>query len=60
MELLAEQLKRGYDVDEPEGKLGPKTRAAVRKFQKDQQLRVTGQLDSETMAKLRAGKHEAL
>jgi peptidoglycan hydrolase-like protein with peptidoglycan-binding domain len=50
---------RGYDVDEPDGKLGPKTRAAVRKFQKDEGLKVTGRLDTETMERLKAGKHES-
>ena len=51
--------ERGYEVDEPEGTLGPKTHAAVRKFQKDEKLPVTGRLDAETMTRLRAGAHES-
>jgi hypothetical protein len=31
----------------------------VRKFQKDEGLRVTGRLDTETMERLRAGKQES-
>src|SRR5688572_12484458 len=50
--------ERGYEVDEPNGKLGPKTHAAVRAFQKSEGLPVTGWLDKETMTRLRAGKHE--
>jgi peptidoglycan hydrolase-like protein with peptidoglycan-binding domain len=51
--------ERGYEVDEPDGKLGPKTHAAVRAFQKAEGLPVTGRLDKDTMTRLRAGKHES-
>jgi peptidoglycan hydrolase-like protein with peptidoglycan-binding domain len=51
--------ERGYDVGEPDGKLGRKTRVAVRKFQQDEGLQVTGRLDQETMTRLQAGKKEA-
>ena len=47
---------KGYEVGDADGKLGPKTRAAVQAFQKDEGLRVTGRLDTETMARLRSGK----
>ena len=47
---------KGYDVGEVDGQLGPKTRAAIQAFQKDEGIRVTGRLDSGTMARLRAGK----
>ncbi len=47
---------RGYDVGEPDGRMGPKTRAAVQKFQKDESLEVTGRLDPPTLARLRSGK----
>jgi peptidoglycan hydrolase-like protein with peptidoglycan-binding domain len=50
---------RGYDIGEPDGMLGPKTRAAVRAFQKDEGLKVTGRLDAETMKRLEAGKQES-
>jgi N-acetylmuramoyl-L-alanine amidase len=47
----------GYDVGPVDGHLGPKTRAALRRFQQDQGLpAVTGQLDSATEAALIA-KH---
>ena len=47
---------KGYEIGDVDGKLGPKTRAGVQAFQKDEGLRVTGRLDGETMARLRAGK----
>ena len=47
---------KGYEIGDVDGKLGPKTRAAVQAFQKDEGIRVTGRLDKETMARLRAGK----
>ena len=50
--------ERGYDIGEPDGALGPKTHAAVRTFQKDEGLEVTGRLDAETMRRLEAGKHQ--
>jgi peptidoglycan hydrolase-like protein with peptidoglycan-binding domain len=50
---------KGYDAGEPDGKLGRKTHAAVRAFQKDEGLKVTGRLDPETMERLRAGKQES-
>jgi peptidoglycan hydrolase-like protein with peptidoglycan-binding domain len=47
---------KGYDIGDVDGKLGPKTRAAVQAFQKDERIRVTGRLDTDTMARLRAGQ----
>ena len=47
---------KGYEVGDVDGKLGPKTRAAVKAFQKDEGLPVTGRLDTGTMARLRSGK----
>lgn len=47
---------RGYDAGDADGRMGPKTRAAVRKFQKDEGLEVTGRLDAPTLARLRSGK----
>lgn len=51
--------ERGYDIGEPDGRLGPTTRAAVLKFQKDEGLKASGRLDVETMARLKAGAKEA-
>lgn len=42
----------GYHLGEPDGKLGPSTTAALKKFQTDRHLPVTGKLDSITLAAL--------
>jgi photosystem II stability/assembly factor-like uncharacterized protein len=46
----------GYHLGEPDGKSGPATTAAVKKFQGDRHLPVTGKLDSITLAALGVGK----
>src|SRR5215813_3548709 len=46
----------GYQLGEPDGKSGPATTVAVKKFQGDRQLPVTGKLDSITLAALGVGK----
>jgi photosystem II stability/assembly factor-like uncharacterized protein len=46
----------GYHLGEPDGKPGPETTAAVKKFQGDRHLPVTGKLDSITLAALGVGK----
>lgn len=43
---------KGYDPGEVDGAMGPKTRAAVRDFQKKEGLRVTGRIDPATVGKL--------
>ncbi len=56
----AEQVKaaqqalkdKGHDPGAVDGKMGPKTQAAVRNFQSKEGLKATGRLDSETRAKL--------
>lgn len=42
MEIQDSLNRLGYDVGEPDGKLGRQTRKAIRDFQKKQDLRVTG------------------
>jgi photosystem II stability/assembly factor-like uncharacterized protein len=42
----------GYHLGEPDGKLGPTTTAALKKFQTDRHLPVTGKLDAITLAAL--------
>jgi len=42
----------GYHLGEPDGKPGPETTVAVKKFQVDRHLPVTGKLDSITLAVL--------
>lgn len=46
----------GYHLGEPDGKPGPATTAALKKFQTDRHLPVTGKLDSITVAALGIGK----
>lgn len=56
----AEQVKaaqqalkdKGHDPGAVDGKMGPKTQAAVRDFQSKEGLKATGRLDNETRAKL--------
>jgi len=43
---------KGYDAGATDGAMGPRTRAALRNFQKAEGLRATGQLDAETRSKL--------
>ena len=45
-------IDAGYHLGEPDGKPGPTTTAALKKFQTDRHLPVTGRLDSITMAAL--------
>lgn len=42
----------GYDVGTPDGSMGPRTRKAIREFQKQYGLKVTGRLDNVTLAEL--------
>lgn len=43
----------GYQVGQVDGAMGPRTRAAIRAFQKDFRLKKSGKLDSDTLAKLK-------
>jgi peptidoglycan hydrolase-like protein with peptidoglycan-binding domain len=43
---------KGHDPGEVDGKMGPKTQAAVRDFQSKEGLTASGRLDAETMSKL--------
>ncbi len=47
--------ERGHDPGEVDGALGPRTRAALREFQKKEGLRVTGRPDAPTLARLGVG-----
>jgi peptidoglycan hydrolase-like protein with peptidoglycan-binding domain len=62
----AEQVKavqqalkdKGHDPGDVDGKMGPKTRQALREYQQKEGLKATGRLDNETASKLgvQAGK----
>ena len=50
---LQQALKdQGYDPGDIDGKMGPKTQAALRDYQQKQGLKATGRPDAETLAKL--------
>ena len=44
--------ERGYDVGDADGKLGPKTEAAIRAFQRDQHIQVDGVVGPQTLGAL--------
>lgn len=54
-ELQRLLIIRGYDVGEADGIIGPKTRAAVRGYQRNEQLPVDGFPRPELLERLRAG-----
>lgn len=43
---------QGYDPGPADGKMGPKTQAALKKLQEDRSLSTSGQLDQQTLATL--------
>jgi peptidoglycan hydrolase-like protein with peptidoglycan-binding domain len=43
---------KGQDPGDVDGRMGPKTQAALRDFQQKEGLKATGRADAETMAKL--------
>ena len=48
-----EALERaGYEIGTPDGQMGPRTSAAIKRFQTDRYLSVTGNLDDTTLAAL--------
>jgi N-acetylmuramoyl-L-alanine amidase len=48
----ARLVNLGYGIGEIDGEMGPMTQAALREFQADHGLEVTGELDQATIAKL--------
>ncbi len=46
----------GHDVGQPDGKLGPKTQAALKKYQESKGLPASGQLDEKTLSELGVSK----
>ena len=50
----------GYQSGTTDGRLGPKTRAAIQKYQQDQGLKVNGTLDESTLSKLNVGGNQTM
>ncbi|MBN1956949.1 MAG: peptidoglycan-binding protein, partial [Desulfuromonadales bacterium] len=48
-----ELIKQGYDPGTPDGKIGKKTTDAIKKYQYDQKLPETGELDEKTLKGLK-------
>jgi peptidoglycan hydrolase-like protein with peptidoglycan-binding domain len=55
-QLQSALAQAGYDPGPIDGKLGSRTREALKKAQKDKGLSATGQIDQETMAALGMGE----
>lgn len=50
---VQEELKRrGYDPGPADGVLGPQTREAIKRFQKDSWLKQTGEVDTDLLVQL--------
>ena len=45
-------MDKGFNPGPIDGKMGPKTKGAITEFQKKENMKVTGRLDSDTKAKL--------
>jgi photosystem II stability/assembly factor-like uncharacterized protein len=52
--------RAGYEIGSPDGQLGPRTIAAIKRFQTDRYLPVTGQLDETTLGALGVGDAAAV
>lgn len=51
-ELQQALIDKGFDAGPVDGKAGPQTKAAIKKFQQAQNLTATGKLDQKTVAAL--------
>jgi len=43
-------IDQGYDLGNADGFMGPKTRAAIARFQLEKGLNITGEIDADTLA----------
>jgi len=57
--LQSELAERGYDVGPADGVVGPKVRGAIRTYQADARLPVTGEANHNLLAKLESGDDTA-
>ncbi len=55
-----ELARRGDYQGKVDGIAGPRTSAAIREFQQQENLRVTGRLDAQTLAKLNVGGEQVI
>ncbi|MFM2484407.1 peptidoglycan-binding domain-containing protein [Celerinatantimonas yamalensis] len=55
-EIQMELNHKGYHVGKADGFAGKKTRAAIRKFQKDHHHRMTGKVSAQLLTELKAAK----
>jgi peptidoglycan hydrolase-like protein with peptidoglycan-binding domain len=55
-EIQRRLMSLGYYMGSADGVLGPSTRAALNDFQRDQNLRITGRIDGDTLAALQMGE----
>jgi peptidoglycan hydrolase-like protein with peptidoglycan-binding domain len=51
--------QKGFDVGKADGIMGPRTKQALGKFQQQQKLQQTGQLDQNTLSKLGVSQQES-
>jgi hypothetical protein len=51
--------QKGFDVGKADGIMGPRTKQALDKFQQQQKLQQTGQLDQNTLSKLGVSQQES-
>jgi hypothetical protein len=57
-EVQIELQRQGFDIGEPDGMLGPRTKDALMAFQKKRGFQATGQIDHDTFAALGQGQGE--
>jgi Putative peptidoglycan binding domain/Protein of unknown function (DUF1236) len=57
-EVQVELQRQGFDVGEPDGMLGPRTREALMTFQKRRGVQATGEIDHDTFFALGRGQSE--
>jgi peptidoglycan hydrolase-like protein with peptidoglycan-binding domain len=50
----------GYHAGKADGRVGPMTRSAIRKYQKDESMTVTGKLDESTLSHLNVGGNQTM
>ncbi len=53
-------IDKGYKAGKPTGTMNVTTRAALRKYQRDEKLKVTGRLDENTLSHLNVGAGQTL